>query len=1010
MPSSRSSRVSALPADLQEVLRRRLAGQARQSDGIPQVERGEPLPLSFSQQRLWFLDEFQPGEAEYNSGLALRLLGALDVSALTHALHELVARHESLRTTFEEVDGKGVQVIHPAGDPPLELVVLAGRDELHRVLGEEYARPFDLRRGPLFRALLIRLSAGEHVLLLTAHHIVTDGWSMGVLVEELSIGYAAAVRGEPANLPPLPLQYVDYAVWQRNRLSGSGLDEQLGYWKRQLAGVPPLELPTDRPRPAVRTTAGAVYDFVVPAGVASRLGELARGAQTTLFTTLVAACQVLFARYTGQDDIAIGTVTSGRNRPELDRLVGFLVNTVVLRSTVDGALTFRELLATVQDTVLDAFAHDEAPFERLVEAVLPERDPSRTPLFDAMVLLHNGARTVPDFAGLRVEDVDVSRTAANFDLTVEFLERDGALAASLEYNTDLFDAATMQRLADHLLVLLDAIATDPDRTVGDLPLAGEAERARLLGAWTDTALDVVPATFPELFEAQARRTPDATALVFQDTALTFAELNARANRLAHLLIRSGVGPERVVALALPRSAEMVVAMLAVLKAGGVYLPVDRDLPPDRIAFLVRDARSAMVLTTVDSECVHSGAGDVERLVLDAPEMVAALETAPDTDPTDADRIGALRPDNSAYVIYTSGSTGQPKGVVIEHRSLTNLLANHRNDFVAAAGGGPLRVALSAAFSFDTSWEGPLLMADGHQLHVIDEAVRLDPKALVDYVAERRIDFLDLTPSYLHQLIPAGLLTDERHRPKVLMLGGESLSESLWRELAAAPDTASYNFYGPTECTVDALSCRVRADTRPIVGHPLANMRAYVLDGRLRPVPVGVAGELYLAGPQVARGYLNRPGLTAQRFVADPFGASGERMYRTGDQVRWTADGALEYLGRVDEQVKIRGFRIEPGEVESALVRHPSVGTPAKLRPFPTAKPSGPPTVQSDQPRPSCEPGSRRACPTTWFRRRSSCWTGCRTPPAGRSTGGRCPYPNSDPNGIPVTSHRVRRPK
>src|SRR2546430_631884 len=409
MPSSRSSRVSALPADLQEVLRRRLAGQARQSDGIPQVERGEPLPLSFSQQRLWFLDEFQPGEAEYNSGLALRLLGALDVSALTHALHELVARHESLRTTFEEVDGKGVQVIHPAGDPPLELVVLAGRDELHRVLGEEYARPFDLRRGPLFRALLVRLSAGEHVLLLTAHHIVTDGWSMGVLVEELSIGYAAAVRGEPANLPPLPLQYMDYAVWQRNRLPGSGLNEQLVYWNGQRAGVPPLELPTDRPRPAVRTTAGAVYDFVVPAGVASRLGELARGAQTTLFTTLVAACQVLFARYTGQDDIAIGTVTSGRNRPELDRLVGFLVNTVVLRSTVDGALTFRELLATVQDTVLDAFAHDEAPFERLVEAVLPERDPSRTPLFDAMVLLHNGARTVPDFAGLRVEDVDVSR-------------------------------------------------------------------------------------------------------------------------------------------------------------------------------------------------------------------------------------------------------------------------------------------------------------------------------------------------------------------------------------------------------------------------------------------------------------------------------------------------------------------------------------------------------------------------------------------------------------------------
>ncbi|MGH3811896.1 MAG: condensation domain-containing protein, partial [Pseudonocardiaceae bacterium] len=484
MTSSRQSRISALPAHLQEQLRRRLSGQPEQPDRIAPAQRTGPLPLSFAQQRLWFLDEFQPGGAEYNSALALRLVGPLDVAALIAALPALPARHESLRTTFDQVDGKGVQIVHPAPDLPVPLIDLSDSssrapDELDRVLSEEYSRPFDLRRGPLFRALLVRLAEREHVLLLTAHHIVTDGWSMGVLTGELGAFYEAALRGEEATLPP-PLQYGDFAVWQRTRPPDSALDGQLDYWKRQLAGISPLELPTDRTRPAVHTSAGATHDFLVPAQVTARLGELVRAGDTTLFTVLVAACQALFARYAGQDDVAVGTVVSGRNRPELERTVGFFANTVVLRASVVGSRTFSEFLGSVKDTVLDAFAHDEAPFERLVDALHAERDVSRNPLFDVMVLVHSAKQKPPMFGGLQVEDVDVPRRAANFDITVEFHESADVLTGRLEYNTDLFDAPTIERMAGHLQMLLAGVTADPDRPLAELSLLTEAERRRLV--------------------------------------------------------------------------------------------------------------------------------------------------------------------------------------------------------------------------------------------------------------------------------------------------------------------------------------------------------------------------------------------------------------------------------------------------------------------------------------------------------------------------------------------------
>ncbi|WP_206795720.1 non-ribosomal peptide synthase/polyketide synthase [Amycolatopsis sp. MtRt-6] len=907
MTTSRKSRIDALPAELRETLKRRLAGRAERSDVIGRAPREHALPLSFAQQRLWFLDEFRPGDAEYNSAVALRLTGPLDASALTGALNQLVARHESLRTTIDDAGGTPVQVVHEAPEISVRTVDLTTDPalrpaDLDEVLETEYGRAFDLRRGPLVRLLLVRVADDHHVLLITAHHIVTDGESMGILVGELGALYAAAVRGEAAELPEPAVQYADFAVWQRNRLAGPALDRHLAYWTTQLAGVEPLDLPTDRPRPAVRTTAGAVHHFRVPADVAAGLAELARVHDTTLYTVLVAACQVLFARYTGRADIAVGTVVSGRNRPELQRTVGFFVDTVVIRSTVDRTAPFGTFLDAVRTTVLESFEHAEAPFEKLVEALRLDRDASRNPLFDAMVLVHGSQAGQADFAGLAAEPVEVARRAANFDLTVEFQPVGDALEGSLEYNTDLFDTRTAVALGEHLTVLLTAIATDAQRTVGELPLLAGDEKHRLLTEWNATALDVPETTITELFESQAQRGPDETALVAGDIALSFAELNAMANRLARHLVTLGAGPERVVALALPRTADAIVAFLAVLKAGAVYLPIDPALPAERKELLLRDAGAHLVLGPADIAAAK-------------PDHSAA-------DLTDADRIAPLRPDNTAYVIYTSGSTGRPKGVAVPHRNLTNLLFNHRGDF--AAPGRRLRVALTATLSFDTSLEGPLLMADGHELHLIGEDLRLDAHALVDHIAERRIDFLDLTPTYLRRLIPAGLLTDPRHRPKILMLGGEALDDTLWRDLAGAEVTVAHNFYGPTEYTVDAVSCRVGETARPVLGRPLANTRAYVVDQDLRPVPVGVPGELCLAGAQLARGYLGRPGRTAGSFVANPFGAPGERMYRTGDSVRWTADGQLEYLGRLDDQVKIRGFRVEPGEVEAALVRLPGV--------------------------------------------------------------------------------------
>ncbi|MGH3903550.1 MAG: amino acid adenylation domain-containing protein, partial [Pseudonocardiaceae bacterium] len=894
------------------------------------VPRERPMPLSPGQQRLWFLDDLTSGGAEYNTGVGLRLSGALDLDALRGALDALASRHESLRTTFDTADGRGMQMVAARGDIPLRTVDLSTMDVLERdsaveqALAEELSCPFDLRHGPLTRAVLVRLAADDHVLLLSQHHIVTDGWSVAVLVDELAELYAAAVRRVPAELPELPVQYPDFAVWQRERLSRSTLAEHLDYWKRKLADLPVLELPTDRPRPRLRTTSGAVHRCALRADLVDGLSRVGYQQDVTLFMTLVAAVQLLLSRYTHQQDIAIGTATSGRNRRELENLVGFFVNTVVLRANVDSARTFNDFLAEVRETVLEAFSHDEVPFDRLVDELQPERDPSRTPLVQAMVVLQNAIVRSQEIGALRITEHDLPRTSARFDLVVEFVPRDGSLNLAIEYNTHLFDPSTIERMAGQLNTLLAGIASAPDRPLAELGLLSEAERHRLLVQWNDTEQAVPPVVLTEIFETQVARRPDSMAVVFGGTGLSYGELNERANRLARLLIQWGAGPERFVALALPRSAELIVALLAVLKSGAAYLPVDPSYPAERIAFMLDDAQPALLLTAGELADRLPAPAGVARLVLDQAETAEVLACYPRDNVMDADRIRPLSAAHPAYVIYTSGSTGRPKGVVVAHESVVALAVWAASDFGSS---GLSRVVASTSLSFDVSVFEifcPLLV--GGSIEVVRDVLALTEGR----IGQDKASLVSAVPSAFSQVLAQGTLAV---KPETVVLAGEGLSARAVREIREAlPDSRLANIYGPTEATVYATAwyCDEPAPDAPVrdqpppIGRPIANTQVYVLDDSLRPVAAGVPGQLYLGGHGLARGYLRRPGLTAQRFVANPFGAPGTRMYRTGDVVRWNSRDQLEYLGRSDHQVKIRGFRIELGEVEAAVMRHPEI--------------------------------------------------------------------------------------
>ena len=902
--------------------------KAPRAERIPRREGGGPAPLSFAQRRLWFFDQFEPGNPAYNLVSTVSLRGKLDAAALEKSFSEVVRRHEALRTTFDFRDGGPVQII--ALPQPLRLNVVditrlpeAEQDgRIRSLIHEQTQASFDLRRGPLLRTTLVRLSDDEHILLLAMHHIVSDAWSMGVFVGEVVVLYEAYTSGREASLPALPIQYADFAAWQREWLRGDVLEEQFAYWKQQLGGgLPILELPADRPRPALQTYNGASLSFPLSPALSQSLKALCKAEGVTLFMTLLAAFKVMLYRYTGQEDVIVGTPIANRHRQELEGLIGFFVNTLAMRTDLSGDPTFRELLRRVRETALGAYGHQDLPFEYLVEQLQPERNLSHSPLVQVVFVLQNTPERKAELPGLLVTPLKYEAETAKFDLTLYFDELGSELQGTFEYNTDLFDADTIKRMAGHLRTLLEGVVADPSRRISELPLLTEAERRRLLLEWNDTRAD-----YPrdlcahQLFEAQAERTPDAVAVALEDERLTYRELNARANRLAHHLRSLGVGAGDVVGVLMERSLEMVVGIIGALKAGAACLPLDPSYPSERLAFMLKDAGAAVVLSQqrLASKLPETGAS-VVCLDADWEEIARGSDENPRTPAT---------PESQVYVIYTSGSTGRPKGVCMPHRALVNLVGWHLASPAKSA-----RTLQFASLNFDVSFQEIFsTLAAGACLLLVRDSVRVDIPALGRFIERNRVERFHSPVVVLQKLAeefcdkPQALLS-----LREMMVGGEQLqiTDAVVKLFARLKNCTLYNHYGPSETHV-VTSFRLPDEPSawpalPPLGRPVANTEIYLLDSRLRPVPVGVPGELYIGGACLAHGYLNRSALTAERFIPHPFNREpGARLYKTGDLARYLKDGEIEFIGRNDFQVKIRGMRIELGEIEVTLRQHEGV--------------------------------------------------------------------------------------
>jgi amino acid adenylation domain-containing protein len=899
---------------------------------IELFERNGTAPLSFTQQQFWLLDQAGLNPSVYNVRTAVKIAGALQVERLRQALQTVVARHEVLRTKVSVQDGSPVQIIAPSlpvALPVSDISTLSMSERetaIDRALATEAAEPFDLSKGPLIRARVLKMSTDEHVLLLTIHHIVCDGWSVGVLLRELTAFYQTSNNEQPGVLPRLPIQYADFAMWQRNWLRDETLEQQLSYWKRQLADAPTsLDLPADYSRPANRNSAGGRQSILLPEGLSSAIKMLGRNEKATLFMTMLAAFQTLLFLYTGQDDVVVGSPIAGRTMLETEVLIGAFVNTLVLRGNIGGNPTFREFLARVRQTVLGAFSHQDLPFEKLVEELNPERNINRSPLFQVMFALQN--TPAPDLAvdGLTLTPINLQSETAKFDLSLEVEEEADQISVAFEYATDMFAPATVERMLGHYQNLLEAVVAEPDKQVADLSLLTAIERQQLLVEWNSNGAD-----FPKdicihhLFEAQAARTPDAIAAEFRGEKLTYRELNARANQLAHYLRKQDVGPEVLVGISIERSLEMLVSILSVLKAGGAYVPLDPNYPRERIAFMIEDADLRLVLT--QKHVATDIPGDSNQVYIDENWETIARESSENPNIN----VAAT---NLAYVIYTSGSTGNPKGVMIEHRSLVNFTQAVTAAYEIKPDD---RVLQFASLSFDLSAEEiyPALTTGATVVLRTDEMIST-ARDFLHYCDEWKISVIDLPTAYWHELTDA-LSTEGLKLPpsiRLTIIGGEkALRERViaWQGLVGQ-NVRLINSYGPTETTVVATMCDLGSqdeiglsDNVPI-GRPIANTTAYVLDEFSKVVPIGVAGELHLGGAGMARGYINRSDLTTQKFVPNPFSDQpNARLYKTGDVVRYRADGNIEFLGRVDNQIKIRGFRVELEEIEQALRNHAGV--------------------------------------------------------------------------------------
>ncbi|HEU5375939.1 MAG TPA: amino acid adenylation domain-containing protein [Ktedonobacteraceae bacterium] len=885
--------------------------------------RPQAFPLSFAQQRLWFLHQMAPDNPVYNVSSAIAITGPLQKQVLERSLNALVRRHQILRTRFVVQEGQPVQQIDPPQPLSLPVVDLTGLSATEReaqvpsLCRQEARRPFDLAQGPLLRLQLLRLDTFDHLLLLSLHHILADGWSLGILFHELGALYAAFCADRPAPLPAQEFQYAHFARWQHEDQAHTSADAHLTYWKQHLAEMPPLTLPADHARSATQTFAGASEPFHLSPDLTGRLKALSQRAGVTLFMTLMAGFSALLARSSGQEDIGVGTVIANRTHSELERVIGFFANTLVLRTNLAGDPTVYELLRRVRETALGAYAHQDTPFERLVEELHPQRDLGQNPLVQTVLILQNAPYESLELPGLKLRLSLVQNGTSKFDLLLSLWESADGLSGLLEYSTDLFDASTICRFLGHYQQVLVGMVTRPEQPVSALQILTQAEQEQLR---TWNATEVVYARdfcLPELFEQQVERVPDTIALVFEDHHCTYRELNVRANQLAHHLQRLGVGPDVCVGVCLERSLELVVGLLGILKAGGAYVPIDPTYPLERIALMLADTQASLVLTQSHVTPALS-AHQAKILCLDIPDE--QWTHYPRTNPA-----VTVAPDNLAYVIYTSGSTGQPKGVMNTHRGIGNRLLWMQEAYALTASD---RVLQKTPFSFDVSvWEFFWPLVTGAMLVIAHPEGHKDRVYLRNLIREQRITTLHFVPSMLQVFLEEPVFEDCQSLRQV-MCSGETLLYDLQQRFFAQFSADLHNLYGPTEAAIDVTfwACQPAGELHIVpIGYPIANTQIYLLDSSGNPVPVGVVGELYIGGVGVARGYLNRPDLSAERFVPDPFsGYAGARLYRTGDLARYLPNGAIEYLGRLDHQVKIRGFRIEPGEIEATLGHHPAV--------------------------------------------------------------------------------------